>query len=88
MVVTTSYEGLNDKEELQKMLVVINNNNVNVVSDSKSDQVPSINFLENNSLVVNDITFHVLLLMADVETAFSRGALKKYLWNVPKICPM
>ena len=32
-----SYEGLDDMEELQKVLVVINNNNVNVVSDSKND---------------------------------------------------
>ena len=36
-VVKTSYEASNKEEELEMVPVVINNNNVNVVSNSKSD---------------------------------------------------
>ena len=37
VVVTTSYEGLNEEEELKTVTLVIHNNNVNVVSDSNTD---------------------------------------------------
>ena len=37
VVVTTSYEGSDEEEELKTVPVVTNHNNVNVVSDSKSD---------------------------------------------------
>ena len=37
VVVTTSYEGLDEEEEPETVHVVINNSNVNVVSDSKTD---------------------------------------------------
>ena len=37
VLVTTSYEGSNDDEELETVLVINNNNNVNIVSDSDSD---------------------------------------------------
>ena len=52
--------------------------------------VPDINFPENYSPVVNDITFHILLLMvlyfgylaivADVETAFLYGDLEEEIY--------
>ena len=35
--VTTSYEGSNDEEEFKTIPVINNNNNVNIVSDSNSD---------------------------------------------------
>ena len=38
VVVTTSYEGMdNDEQELETVPVVVNNNSVNVVSDSDSN---------------------------------------------------
>ena len=53
-------------------------------------QVPGIDFSENYSLVVNDITFHVLLLMVlhfgylakivDIETALLHGDLKEEIY--------
>ena len=47
MVVTTSYEGLDDEEELETVPVAINNNNVNIVSNSDSDS--SKDDFENNN---------------------------------------
>ena len=37
VVVTTSYEGSDEEEELKMVPVVNNNNSVNIVSDSNSD---------------------------------------------------
>ena len=37
MVVTTSYDGLDEEEELETVSIVNNNNSVNTVSDSNSD---------------------------------------------------
>ena len=61
-------------------------------------QVPGIDFSENHSPVVNDITFCVLLQMVlhfgysakivDIETAFLYGDLEeKFIWSAPKVCP-
>ena len=59
-------------------------------------QIPRIDFSENYSLVVNDITFCVVLLMVlhfgyfakivDVETAFLYTLKKKSIWSAPKKC--
>ena len=46
VVVTTSYEGLSKEEELKTVPAAINNNNVNVVTNSKKDS--SKEDLENN----------------------------------------
>ena len=37
VVVTMSYEGLDEEKELETVPVVINNNNINIVTDSKTD---------------------------------------------------
>ena len=46
VVVTTSYEGSDDEEQLKMVHFVMNNSNINVVSDSNSDS--SKEDLENN----------------------------------------
>ena len=60
-------------------------------------QVPEVNFSQNYSPVVNNMTFCVLLLMVlhfgysakivDVETAFLYGDLEEEsIWSTPKEC--
>ena len=59
--------------------------------------MPGIDFHENYLLVVNDITFHILLLIVihvgylakivKMEMVFSMGNFKKkFTWSVPKVC--
>ncbi len=56
-------------------------------------QIPGVNFSENHLLVVNDVTFRILILvllvldlkakMVDMETAFLMIILKKiYSWSI------